>query len=138
MLTVAAWLLSTRARPLQVEDEELLELVEMEVTPCALCLCSSALPARRVAACFARRGVTCGCVALQVRELLSAHEFPGDDIPVIRGSALMALEGERDEIGKDAVRELMNQVSVTLTLTLAFRLRTLALRLITLAPRSGS
>merc|ERR1719353_2707492 len=49
-------------------------------------------------------------VEMEVRELLSAHEFPGDDIPVIRGSALMALEGKEDAIGKDAVRELMQQV----------------------------
>ena len=49
-------------------------------------------------------------VEMEVRELLSAHEFPGDDIPVIRGSALCALEGREDAIGKDAVRELMQQV----------------------------
>ena len=50
------------------------------------------------------------CCLAQVRELLSAHDFPGDDIPVIRGSALCALEGREDAIGKDAVRELMQQV----------------------------
>lgn len=49
-------------------------------------------------------------VEMEVRELLSMHEFPGDDIPIIRGSALCALEGREDEIGKDAVLELMNQV----------------------------
>lgn len=49
-------------------------------------------------------------VEMEVRELLTAHEFPGDDIPVIRGSALMALEGRDDIIGKEAVIELMNQV----------------------------
>ena len=35
-------------------------------------------------------------VEMEVRELLNLHEFPGDDIPVIRGSALMALEGKDD------------------------------------------
>lgn len=49
-------------------------------------------------------------VEMEVRELLSMHDFPGDDIPIIRGSALCALEGREDELGKDAVLELMNQV----------------------------
>merc|ERR1719353_785089 len=49
-------------------------------------------------------------VEMEVRELLSLHEFPGDDIPVVKGSALCALEGREDEIGKDAVIELMKQV----------------------------
>ena len=49
-------------------------------------------------------------VEMEVRELLSAHEFPGDDIPVVRGSALCALEGREDSIGRDAVRDLMQQV----------------------------
>jgi len=49
-------------------------------------------------------------VEMEVRELLSMHDFPGDDIPVIRGSALCALEGREDELGRDAVRELMQQV----------------------------
>ena len=39
-------------------------------------------------------------VELEVRELLSAYEFPGDDIPVIKGSALKALEGDRG-MGED-------------------------------------
>ena len=48
------------------------------------------------------------CLTWQVRELLSAHEFPGDDVPMVRGSALCALEGrEEDTIGRAAVRELM-------------------------------
>ncbi len=47
-------------------------------------------------------------VELEVRELLSAYEFPGDDIPVIKGSALKALEGE--EKGEAAVLELMEAV----------------------------
>ena len=47
-------------------------------------------------------------VELEVRELLSAYEFPGDDIPVIKGSALKALEGE--EKWEATVRELMDAV----------------------------
>ena len=49
-------------------------------------------------------------VELEIRELLSSYEFPGDDIPVIRGSALCALEGREDKIGKDAVLQLMDAV----------------------------
>ena len=50
-------------------------------------------------------------VEMEVRELLSLHEFPGDDIPVVRGSALCALEGREDEtLGKTAVRALMQHV----------------------------
>jgi elongation factor Tu len=49
-------------------------------------------------------------VELEVRELLSSYNFPGDDIPVIKGSALMALEGKRPELGHDAVLELMKAV----------------------------
>jgi elongation factor Tu len=46
-------------------------------------------------------------VELEVRELLSKYEFPGDDIPVIRGSALKALEGEASDIGMGAIQKLM-------------------------------
>jgi elongation factor Tu len=49
-------------------------------------------------------------VELEVRELLSSYEFPGDDIPVIRGSALHALEGGDDASGRDSVVELMAAV----------------------------
>jgi elongation factor Tu len=49
-------------------------------------------------------------VELEVRELLSSYEFPGDDIPITKGSALMALEDKRPEIGKDAVLALMDTV----------------------------
>ena len=49
-------------------------------------------------------------VELEVRELLSAYEFPGDDIPVIRGSALAALEGGDAATGRDSVMELMEAV----------------------------
>ena len=46
-------------------------------------------------------------VELEVRELLSKYEFPGDDIPVIRGSALKALEGDAGELGMPAIQKLM-------------------------------
>src|SRR5262244_1939728 len=49
-------------------------------------------------------------VELEVRELLSSYDFPGDDIPVIKGSALAALEDSNKTIGEDAIRELMAQV----------------------------
>ncbi len=49
-------------------------------------------------------------VEMEVRELLSSYEFPGDDIPIIKGSALAALEGRDDNIGKDSIMELMKQV----------------------------
>jgi len=49
-------------------------------------------------------------VELEVRELLSAYKFPGDEIPVIRGSALKALEGEKSEMGVDSVHRLMDAV----------------------------
>jgi elongation factor Tu len=49
-------------------------------------------------------------VELEIRELLSKYEFPGDDIPIIKGSALAALEDSNKEIGEDAVRALMKEV----------------------------
>src|SRR3954471_23040368 len=49
-------------------------------------------------------------VELEVRELLSKYEFPGDKIPIIRGSALMALEGKDPKLGKEAILELMKAV----------------------------
>jgi elongation factor Tu len=49
-------------------------------------------------------------VELEVRELLSKYDFPGDEIPVIKGSALMALEDKKPELGKTAIFELMNAV----------------------------
>src|SRR5512144_2464591 len=45
-------------------------------------------------------------VEVEVRELLSKYEFPGDDIPIIRGSALKALEGDPSEIGMGAIFKL--------------------------------
>ena len=49
-------------------------------------------------------------VELEVRELLSMYKFPGDDIPVIRGSALKALEGEDSEMGVQSIHRLMEAV----------------------------
>jgi elongation factor Tu len=49
-------------------------------------------------------------VELEVRELLSSYEFPGDDIPIIKGSALCALEGREPEIGEKSINELMAAV----------------------------
>ncbi|MGE0529306.1 MAG: elongation factor Tu [Bdellovibrionales bacterium] len=46
-------------------------------------------------------------VELEVRELLSKYEFPGDDIPIVKGSALKALEGDSSEIGEPAILKLM-------------------------------
>ena len=49
-------------------------------------------------------------VEMELRELLSFYQFPGDDIPITRGSALCALKGERDDLGKDAILALMKSV----------------------------
>jgi elongation factor Tu len=49
-------------------------------------------------------------VEMEVRELLSSYNFPGDDVPVIRGSARMALEGDKGELGEQAILKLMAAV----------------------------
>jgi len=49
-------------------------------------------------------------VEMEVRELLSKYEFPGDDIPIIAGSALKALEGDKGELGEQAIVKLMEAV----------------------------
>ncbi|WP_438997031.1 elongation factor Tu [Candidatus Puniceispirillum sp.] len=49
-------------------------------------------------------------VEMEIRELLSSYEFPGDDIPIIKGSALTALEGGDEKIGAGAINELMAAV----------------------------
>jgi elongation factor Tu len=49
-------------------------------------------------------------VEMEVRELLSSYDFPGDDIPIVKGSALAAVEGRDPTIGEDAILELMTQV----------------------------
>ncbi len=49
-------------------------------------------------------------VELEVRELLSSYDFPGDDIPIVKGSALCALEDKNPELGKEAILKLMEEV----------------------------
>lgn len=49
-------------------------------------------------------------VEMEIRELLSKYDFPGDDIPIVRGSALCALEGKNPELGEQAVLKLMEAV----------------------------
>ena len=49
-------------------------------------------------------------VEMEIRELLTSYEFPGDTIPIVKGSALAALEGRDDEIGKNSIIELMKAV----------------------------
>lgn len=49
-------------------------------------------------------------VEMEMRELLDTYEYPGDDIPFVKGSALAALEGNNPEIGENAIRELMEAV----------------------------
>ena len=49
-------------------------------------------------------------VEMEIRELLSSYDFPGDDIPIVKGSALAALEDSNEEIGRSAILELMKEV----------------------------
>ena len=49
-------------------------------------------------------------VELEVRELLSKYDFPGDDTPIIRGSALKALEGDAGELGAGSIQKLMEAI----------------------------
>ncbi|MBK5952321.1 elongation factor Tu, partial [Rhodobium orientis] len=49
-------------------------------------------------------------VELEVRELLSSYEFPGDDIPIVKGSALVALDEGDKKLGEDSIRELLAAV----------------------------
>jgi elongation factor Tu len=49
-------------------------------------------------------------VEMEVRELLSSYEFPGDDIPIVKGSALAAIEGRDAPIGEDSILALMTAV----------------------------
>ena len=53
-------------------------------------------------------------VELEIRELLSSYGFPGDDIPVVPGSALAALEGRDENIGKESIIALMNAVDTAI------------------------
>lgn len=54
------------------------------------------------------------CSSHQIRELLDFYKYDGDSIPIIRGSALAAVNGENHEIGRDAIVELMNAVDETI------------------------
>ena len=49
-------------------------------------------------------------VEMEIRELLTSYDYPGDTIPIVKGSALAALEGKDDEIGKNSIIELMKAV----------------------------
>src|ERR1700686_1753421 len=53
-------------------------------------------------------------VELEVRELLSSYQFPGDKIPIVRGSALMALEDKQKELGHDSILKLMEAVDASI------------------------
>jgi elongation factor Tu len=53
-------------------------------------------------------------VELEVRELLSKYNFPGDKIPIVRGSALMALEDKKPELGKESILKLMDAVDASI------------------------
>jgi len=53
-------------------------------------------------------------VEMEVRELLSKYEFPGDDIPIVRGSGLKALEGDTGELGEQAILKLMEAVDASI------------------------
>jgi elongation factor Tu len=49
-------------------------------------------------------------VEMEVRELLTKYEFPGDDIPIVRGSALLALQGDKGELGEQSIWKLLEAV----------------------------
>ncbi|NSY41139.1 elongation factor Tu, partial [Leisingera sp. ANG59] len=49
-------------------------------------------------------------VEMEIRELLSSYDYPGDDIPIVAGSALAAMEGNKPEIGEEKIKELMAAV----------------------------
>ncbi len=55
-------------------------------------------------------------VEMELRELLNFYQFPGDDIPIIRGSALCALEGREPELGEQAILKLMEAVDSSIPL----------------------
>ncbi|KAJ9522071.1 hypothetical protein QJQ45_005119 [Haematococcus lacustris] len=55
-------------------------------------------------------------VEMEVRELLSFYKYPGDDIPIIRGSALCAMKGEKPELGRESILKLMRAVDTYIPL----------------------
>jgi elongation factor Tu len=52
-------------------------------------------------------------VEMEIRELLSSYDYPGDDIPIIKGSALAAMEGRDPEIGENSIHALLKAVDNT-------------------------
>jgi elongation factor Tu len=52
-------------------------------------------------------------VEMELRELFSSYDYPGDDIPIIKGSAHQAMIGERKDIGEDSIRALMERSTAT-------------------------
>ncbi|WKW49842.1 elongation factor Tu [Rhodomicrobium lacus] len=55
-------------------------------------------------------------VELEIRELLSKYDFPGDDIPIVKGSAKAALDGDAGELGREAILKLMEEVDAFIPL----------------------
>ncbi|MGO9173127.1 MAG: elongation factor Tu [Rhodomicrobium sp.] len=55
-------------------------------------------------------------VELEIRELLSKYEFPGDDIPIVKGSAKLALDGDKGELGRESILKLMEAVDAYIPL----------------------
>ncbi len=55
-------------------------------------------------------------VELEIRELLSKYDFPGDDIPIVKGSAKMALDDDKGELGREAILKLMEAVDASIPL----------------------
>ena len=71
-------------------------------------------------------------VEMEVRELLSNYNFPGDDIPIIKGSAKLALEGDKGELGEQSIMKLAETLETRPAVPDADRRRVLDFR-----PRYG-
>ena len=82
-----------------MEDEELLELVERRCASCS----SARKFGRATTTPIVRRSPSCSSSSRWRCASSSMHDFPGDDVPFVRGSAEGALEGRDDKLGKDAV-----------------------------------
>lgn len=99
-----------------VDDPELIELVEMELRgKCSLLTMLMQIDDVffLVYVVISLSGRYCVCLTFCIWgyvELLSFYKFPGDDIPIVRGSALSALNGTNDEIGRQAILKLMDAV----------------------------
>lgn len=92
-----------------VEDEELLELVEMELRGKLHWACFDR-PSKIAVRNFVLHMWESLWPFTVCAELLSFYKFPGDDIPIVRGSALAALHGTNEELGKNAILKLMEAV----------------------------